>query len=204
MRKRILSFILSIILLFTCIPSSVFAEEEAPVCEIIVDSVSAAPGTMVDVNISVKNNPGILGATFNITWDEGLTLVSSECGEAFAMLNMTKPNNNKSGGNYVWYGTDLADSDITDGAILKLSFEVDENINDGSQLDVGISYVDGDVIDKDLELISPRIENGSVTVVSYLPGDVNGDEKINALDLIWISRYIADGMGTDEDGLMFL
>lgn len=200
MRKRILSFILSIILLFTCIPSSVFAEEEAPVCEIIVDSVSAAPGTMVDVNISVKNNPGILGATFNITWDEGMTLVSSECGEAFAMLNMTKPNNNKSGGNYVWYGTDLADSDITDGAILKLSFEVDENINDGSQLDVGISYVDGDVIDKDLELISPRIENGSVTVVSYLPGDVNGDEKINALDLIWISRYIADGMGTDEDG----
>ena len=70
MRKRILSFILSIILLFTCIPSSVFAEEEAPVCEIIVDSVSAAPGTMVDVNISVKNNPGILGATFNITWDQ--------------------------------------------------------------------------------------------------------------------------------------
>ena len=43
--------------------------------------------------------------------------------------------------------------------------------------------------------------NGSVIVASYIPGDINGDEKINNKDATFLLRYLAgwniDGINTD-------
>ena len=91
-----------------------------------VEQVSAAPGESVEVNISIENNPGILGATFTLTYDEQLTLTNAQAGDAFGALSMTKPGKFTSPCNFVWDGQELEEEDIKDGVILTLTFQVSE------------------------------------------------------------------------------
>jgi len=197
MKKRLLCFMAALSMLISCMTGFTAAAEEE--CLITVETVQAVPGSTVDVIVSVENNPGIMGATFKVSWDDTLTLAGSECGEAFSMLSMTRPSNNKNGGNFVFYAEDIADEDIIDGDILVLTFEVSEDATFGSSYFVDLSYKSGDVFDKNLDPIAPTVKNGAVEI-SYNPGDVNSDTKINALDLILICRYIADDCITDPDG----
>ncbi len=45
--------------------------------QIVIDSKSARPGSKIDVNISLKNNPGIVGMNLDIKYDTSvLKLVS--------------------------------------------------------------------------------------------------------------------------------
>lgn len=81
MKKRLIAIMLALVLSFSMLPYSAFATDNDTV--ICVDSIEAAPGSTATVNVSVTNNPGILSATFNLTWDEGLTLTAAENGEAY-------------------------------------------------------------------------------------------------------------------------
>lgn len=201
MKRRILCLLMALAIIVSAVPVVAFAGTDAAANQsvISVESVDAIPGTTVNVNINITNNPGILGATLKVTWDDALTLVSATKGDAFSTLTMTKPSNNKSGGNYIFYGEDIADEDIIDGSILKMTFSVSADVEFGSTLSVVASYQSGDVFDKNLESVEPLLVNGSVNI-TYLPGDVNSDKKINALDLILLCRYIADGCTTDPEG----
>ena len=198
--KRIISFALVLAMLLSCMPLSILAVESADNCTIRVESVEGTPGSTVEMSVVVENNPGILGATLKLSWDSGLTLTSVECGEAFAMLNMTKPNKwQTSGGNYIFYGEALTDDEIVDGNVLNLIFTVDATATFGTSYGVRVSYESGDIFDKDLNPVDPIVVNGGIAI-TYLPGDVNGDKRINALDLILLCRFIADGSKNDPYG----
>ena len=45
-----------------------------------------------------------------------------------------------------------------------------------------------------------HITNGYVRVLSYTPGDVTDDGRINMLDVVRLSQYISDGCETDPEG----
>ena len=159
------------------------------------------PGQSVCVEVEIEGNPGIQGATLNISWDTGLTLESAENGKAFEVLNLTLPGRLVSGRNFVWYLQAPIDvSDIADGTILTLNFRVSDEAQEGQKYNVQASYTEGDIFDKNLEPIQAVIENGTVNVVSYMPGDVDSNDRRNAMDLVLLSRYIADGCMTDPDG----
>ena len=94
--KRVLSFLLTLVLLLTSATFStpVKAAEKSGSSDAIVitvDSKTAVPGGKVNVNIVIKNNPGVLGATMEISYAEGLTLSNVTAGEAFSYLTFTKP-----------------------------------------------------------------------------------------------------------------
>ncbi len=198
--KKIISFVMVLAMLISCMPLSIFAIEGADECTIRVESTSGVPGSTVEMSVVVENNPGILGATLKLSWDTGLTLTAVECGEAFSSLNMTKPNKwQTSGGIYLFYGEALSDEDVIDGSILDLTFEVDENAEFGKSYGVRVSYESGDIYDKDLNPVDPMIVNGMVDI-TCMPGDVNSDKRVNALDLILLCRFIADGSKNDPDG----
>lgn len=198
MKRRMISAILVLAMLLSMFVTPFYAFAETGDCTITVETVDANPDSTVDVNVSIKNNPGILGATLKVSWDNRLSLVSSQNGEAFSALDLTA--SKKNGGNFVWYKTDIADEDIQDGVILTLTYSVPADVDEGAFLNVSVSYEDGDINDKNLESVYPTITTGGVNVVSYTPGDVNDDGKINTMDLILISRYIADGCTTDPEG----
>ena len=187
--KRLLSVIMALIMVLTALPTSMvaFAADTATVS---VESVNAVPGSTVDVNVNLTNNPGIMAAAFTITYDDGLTLVDAKSGDAFSALSMTKPESFSSPCKFAWDALDLAEEDIKDGTILTLTFDVAENIDANSNLNVKITYSSKDIIDSNIQSVPLNVNNGKVTIIDYIPGDLNSDGVVDLKDVTMIRRYI--------------
>lgn len=158
-----------------------------------VESGYASPGSVVNVNVNLKNNPGILGATLKFKYDSGLTLVGVNAGEAFAPLTMTKPGKLESPCQFVWDGQDISEKDIKDGVILTLEFQVGEEVELGTALNIDVTCNDGDMIDRNLNPVKTKMVSGKLTVINYTPGDLNNDGLINTTDVILLRRCIVGG-----------
>lgn len=136
----------------------------AGVPTVLVEEVSAAPGETVEVNVSVANNPGILGATFTLAYHDQLTLINAQAGDAFDALSMTKPGKFTSPCNFVWDGQDIEEADVKDGVILTLTFKVSSEARAGDLLDVKVSCAAGGAVDRDLLPVQLTMADGGVCV----------------------------------------
>lgn len=189
--KKIISLLLSVFMILSTIsPLSVTAEIDSPT--ITVGSVTDVAGSTVIIPVTVENNPGILGATLQLTYDEGLTLVDATNGDAFSVLDLTKPQTYDSPCKFVWDELDVAPEDVKDGTILNLEFAVSENAISGKEYKIGLSYSKNSIVDRDLNSIDVTIVNGSINVINYIPGDLDGDNDVNTRDAILLRRYLAD------------
>ena len=167
------------------------SEEVIPTvdCNISVGTAEAAPGETVTVNVSVENNPGIIGlGPLSVSYDESaITLINAEQGEAFSALTLTQPSSYKSGCIFSWYAVDIQDSNIKDGAILRLTFTVSPDAESGTYA-VELECPAGSVYDKELNEVTPAFVSGGITVtdVDYAIGDVtrNGTVDIDDIDMI--------------------
>ena len=103
LRKGI-SFILTLVLLVSSISTQAFADSSGSQSKptITVESKSAVPGQEVNVDEVIQNNPGILGATLELTYDDALTLKNVTAGDAFSYLTMTKPAKYMSPCRFIW------------------------------------------------------------------------------------------------------
>lgn len=194
--RRIISMLLVVVLIFSLCP--VYTSASAVTADKVnttftVETVSGMPGDTVKVGVSIANNPGVLGATIKVTYADCLTLVDAEAGEAFAALDMTKPGKYVSGCNFVWDAQDVAEEDIHDGVILTLTFNVAANADVNQTLAVDISAAADDIFDTSFNDILFAMTSGGVSVIDYLPGDVNNDTVINTKDVVFLRRYIAGG-----------
>lgn len=196
MKYRILSVFLAILMLFSLLPVTTAAVAESAI--LTVEQVYANPDKDVTVKITIEGNPGILGATLTLSWDDGLELVGAENGAAFSALTMTPPSRYVSGCNFVWFGSETGN--IIDDTVLILTFHVSKTAKDEKNYGIFVTYESGDVLDGNYNPVEFLIENGSVRVINYLPCDVTGDWKINAMDLVRLSQYISDGCKTDPKG----
>ena len=192
MNKKLLSLILSVLFVFTALPISAFAEL-ADSTIISVENVYAAPDSTVEVSINIDNNKGIAGATFTLTYDEKLTLLDIQKGDAFDMLDFTAPGLFSSPCNFAWDSESAVSA--KNGKVLILSFKVSDKAAKNEELPVKLSYRYGDIYDANLDSIPVTFENGKITVINYIPGDVNGDGIVNGKDVTLIRRYNAGGYG---------
>lgn len=190
MKKRIISLILTVVLVLTCAPlSGIFAAEAADAV-VKVDSATVAVGATVDVNVKISGNPGIGGATFTLAYHEDLTLVDVVSGAAFAELDFTKPGTFASPCNFTWDSEDT--EAMTDGVILTLTFKVSDDAEKDLKLNVDISYRSGDIFNNEKDLVLDII-NGNVTILDYIPGDLYEDGVHNSKDTRLIRQHIAGG-----------
>ena len=131
---------------------------------ISVASVNSSAGSEITVAVSVKNNPGILGMTLKLAYDESvLTLKRAENGSAASALTMTEPGKFQSGCNFVWDALELKEADIQDGEILLLTFDVSGTAPKG-KYDIRISYNTGDIFDGDWNDLAVTVNNGTVGI----------------------------------------
>lgn len=138
--------------------------EENNTPAVFVEKVTALQGqNAVEVEVRVRNNPGILGMTLSISFDESaLTLVDAINGEAFRdVLALTKSKVLKSGCRFVWDGQELTENDIKDGTVLLLVFNVSETAQSG-EYQISVNCNDGDIIDNELMPIALSFENGAI------------------------------------------
>ncbi len=200
MKKRIISLLLAVVLIVSMLPgtiASVAATESTAV--LTVEEPWANPGGTVDVNLVIAENPGVLGATLVVSWDENLTLVADASGEAFSHMTYTAPSRyTATGTNFVWFGNEVGKP--VDGTVLTLTFEVSESAENNEILPVWVTYMPGDVVDGNDNDVIFSITDGHVRVITYQPGDVNGDARVNSRDLVRLSQYISDGNKTDPEG----
>lgn len=204
--KKTLSILLTCIMLLSMLPMATFAAE-ANSPSLTIDSVDATPGDTASVNINLKNNPGIVAATINVSFDEGLTLVGAANGSVFPpTMQFVPPKQLSTVGsitgscNFQWNGTDIDDADIKDGVILTLNFRISEDAEIGDVYNVTVSSNEINIVDKNLQTVKLDDVQGKVTIIDYTPGDVNDDGSISMLDTVMISRYIVDGCTYDPDG----
>ena len=114
--KKLISLFLVFVFIASLIPVDVYATESTNTV-IRAETVTASPGTTIDVNISIENSPGILGATISLSYDSGLTLIGAKNGDAFSALALTTPPSFESPCNFLWDGLDFSNEDIKDGVI---------------------------------------------------------------------------------------
>ena len=98
-----------IAMMFSMLPANVVDIKAATgkTAIISVEGKNAIPGSTVSVNVSIKDNPGILGSVLRVEYDSKLTLTDAKSGEAFSTLVMTKPGKFGSPSKFVWDGQDL-------------------------------------------------------------------------------------------------
>lgn len=196
--KRLWSFVLIVSLVFSGLPCShILAEQsDSKAIKIIVENKTIRAGEEFTVDISVKNNPGILGAGLKVNYDSNLTLTKAESGEAFSPLVITKPGNMKSPYQVVWDGVEISGDEIKDGTILTLTFRASSEVSPGDKLKFEVTTEQGEIVDSNLNPLDVEIEGGDIHVTNYTPGDVNDDNKINSTDVILMRREIAGGYAT--------
>ena len=190
-QNKLISMVMTLVLVATMfLPVSGFAAGQTT---IVVPAVSDTAGATVELPVRIENNPGIIGATLTVGYDEGLTLVGADNGEAFGALVMTKPGAFKSPCNFVWDAIELAEEDIKDGVILTLKFTIPEDALQGTKYNVVVTYESGDIIDNYLNPVGVSVTNGSIEVLDFIYGDLDSSRKFNTTDLIMMRRHIAGG-----------
>lgn len=192
--------IVLLLLLCACIIGcfAIAANAETPVCTIRAEKLAAEPNTDVTMTIVIENNPGIAGAELIVSYDEKLTLTDAKVGEAFSALTFATPSYYHSPMVFAWDSLDVAGKDIKDGTILTLTFHIAEDAE--GNLPVVLSYENGSIFDKGLNVLNPEIESGYITAVTYRPGDADENGTINTMDITKIRRFIVDGRKTDPSG----
>jgi len=196
--KKHLLLLLSVCILIISFSFTIVANAEEPSCIIRGDNVTAMPNADVTMTLTIENNPGISGAEIIVSFDERLTLVNAEAGDAFSALTYVEPSYYRNLTIFVWDSEKINDEDIKDGIILSLTFHTPSDVE--GDFPVTISYESGNIFDKDLNSMELTTISGCISSVSYLPGDADGNGRLNTLDITAIRRYISDGRTTDPNG----
>lgn len=132
---------------------------------LIVVSKETAAGQEAQVQILIQNNPGILGMTLSVYYDEAsCTMKEVTTGEALeGILDLTPSNTLGSGMRLVWDGIDIGQEDVKDGVIANLTFSIADDAPAG-KLPITVRCYDGDAVDRNLQGVPLQIEDGYIQV----------------------------------------
>lgn len=157
---------------------------------IAVSSVRTRAGQTITVKVNLSANKGISNMRLQMTYPEGFTLENVQKGDALSSLTFTPPGKLSANPvNFVWDGTE---ADTSEGCILELTFRVADTVAVGDY-SISLSYQRDDVLDGDLESIDLTLQDGTVSVVEFTRGDIDGDGVIGMKDLGTLRKYFAGG-----------
>lgn len=129
---------------------------------LVVGTATAKAGDIIEITVNIKNNPGIAGAKLIVSYDDKLTLISAESGAAFKVLDYTEPASLASPSPFNW--DSLNAQAANDGTILTLKFEVGNNVTVGEELNVVVSYTQGDIYNVNLDDVTLELVAGKITI----------------------------------------
>lgn len=185
---RLIAVALSLVILMSLIPVGALAVSTA---QIAVGEAFGTPGASVTVNITIDGNPGLSSLLLDLEYPEELTLTNVESGFALSELDFSVPTQLASPCKLLW---DTLDSVATeDGIILSATFAVSEDAETGKDYAVSVSCSRGDAADGNMQAVQVTTLPGTIHVIDFLPGDVNGDGRINGTDVSMLRRHIAGG-----------
>lgn len=173
-----------------------FVDENAPT--ITIGEVKAKPGNTVDVTVVLKNNTGFMNLGVEVGYNADVMTLTKVTADSGVGLNYVPGQSlTQNPYNFGWSG--VSDTSYN-GTLATLTFTVKDDAADGVYpitLDYfkgrNGDYVDGDNVnfDEDYNAVGFVYVGGSVTVASYVPGDINGDGVVDNKDGTHLLRYLA-------------
>lgn len=173
-----------------------FVDENAPT--ITIGEVKAKPGNTVDVTVVLKNNTGFMNLGVEVGYNADVMTLTKVTADSGVGLNYVPGQSlTQNPYNFGWSG--VSDTSYN-GTLATLTFTVKDDADDGVYpitLDYfkgrNGDYVDGDNVnfDEDYNAVGFVYVGGSVTVASYVPGDINGDGVVDNKDGTHLLRYLA-------------
>ena len=162
---------------FTVTVNNIPVTEES--AQLIMSDSESLAGKDVSVTLLIKNNPGIAGLAVSLKYDESvLTLKNTENGGLFSGFTAAK--------NFAW---DESNDIFADGVLATFTFEVAENTQAGNyDIEVRIRSCTNENLD-DVELLTI---SGKVSVLDFVYGDSNGDQKIDMKDVVLLRKYVTN------------
>ena len=167
--------------------------------KLVVSDARAKAGDQITMTVSLENNPGVAGLDFRIIYDTSvLTLDSVTNAGLFSGFS--------SGRNIIID----ENGDVTeDGAVVTLTFTV---ASDAAAGDYTVGVKLRGATNYDLDDVDLAIVSGTLTVYSFMYGDVNEDGEISNKDIILLRRFLSNydeetglsnvtvGQGADANG----
>lgn len=153
----------------------------------VVSQVKAQADSTITVDVSIENNPSITSFNYQITYPDTLTLVGVEYKDLFSS-RANGSNKMQSPFTMSWFSTNSEDEDAN-GTIATMTFKVSADAQDG-KYPIILTYDEDNVFDSTYTNKHFDIVNGYVEVVSSIPGDINGDTKVNMKDIVLLQQYL--------------
>lgn len=166
---------------------------------IYMSNTEVKSGAEETLSIQMKNTASIRGFQFNLYLPDGVTAVKSAKGKIQASLSAgrlpaedehTLAVTEQEDGSLLFLCGSQYDETFTgnDGEVLTLKVKVAETMADG----------DYDVVMKNIKLTETDISKfyevakvkATLTVTSYMLGDINGDQKVDVLDYTGVANHI--------------
>lgn len=187
------------------------AEPDPNAAVVSVAPVRGKAGQTIEVAVTLENNPGFADLSIEIGYDTDIMQLTSVTHNSAVGGNFTT-SQQLDQQPYMLNWVEGTKSNTFTGTLVTLLFQIKDSAAPGSY-PVTVSYykgkqgnnVDGEDVnyDQDFNRVPITYVDGSVTVYSYTPGDLNGDDKINTKDVVYLLRYIAGWSldGLEEDAL---
>ena len=167
---------------------------------VYIEPVESHPGSELILSLKMKNNVGIQTVQFDLYLPDGVTVAKDDDGFDLIELSTERTTARKmdsfssnqtsngayrvlinSNGGYTFDGTD--------GEIARVTVNIASDMAEG----------DYPLILKDIVLVNTNTEGfeteyvkSILTISDYMPGDINGDGRVNAIDLNGIVNYILE------------
>ncbi len=151
-----------------------------------VDAGTGALGQTVTVQLNLVNNPGVAGMTVEFAYDSNVfTLIDVTAGDLNAdqFVSAIKPDGTVT--NKVTFAN--AGNITADGMIAELTFKVSATATAGDYEIV----VTNTAADYDGKKVAIDNITGTITVVDFIKGDVNGDGFATLTDAVLLLRYVS-------------
>ena len=161
-------------------------KEDAPT--FILSGKSAKIGSTFTVDVSIKNNPGI--TSLNVVLDYPTNIFTLTNVEYKDLFSSKATGSNKLTSPFImsWFSS-KSENEKANGVLATLTFSVSENAEKGTY-PINLTYDKENVFDSSFNNIDFDIANAEISVTDSIPGDVNGDTKVNMKDIVLIQQYL--------------
>ena len=155
----------------------------------VVSQATGYAGNTVTVTVSAENNPGIVAAYLDISYDRSKLKLTAVANGAVMSDSNFSTTYDISPYCLNWDESANPGNNTNNGIMATMTFQILDGCADGS-IPITLTYDPGNVYNTDMDNVTFAIQNGEVQVVSYLPGDVNDDHVINGKDVTLLRRYV--------------
>ena len=153
-----------------------------------VSNVLCKSGETINVDIAIENNPAITSLKIKVNYPSNVLTLTSVAYKDLFSSRATGTNRLESPFTISWFSSGSVD-EIANGVLATLTFTVAQNAAEDIY-PITLTYDPDDVFDSNFDNKEFTVVNGEIIVSNSIPGDVNGDRKINMKDIVLLQQYL--------------